>query len=82
MAHYAINLLGHGSADAGDVMTQDGEVIGMWSADDNDIYCFTPTGAAEVLFSNAFLSSFCIDIQSWHERQEQDDQLGTRGSLG
>ncbi len=64
---WKITLKCHGEADSGDVITEDGEVIGTWEADENDHCSFTPNGTKEPLFFNPFLGLLCRQIEEWHE---------------
>lgn len=68
MKHWKVILDGYGDRgkDSGYVCTQDGEVIGEWSADAEDHCSFTPLGRAEPIIWNPFLGLFCQDVFDWH----------------
>lgn len=68
--HWKFLLDGHGEQDSGDVITQDGEIIGTWSLVDDVFYAFTPEGAEEHLFFEPFLGILCSNITEWHESRE------------
>lgn len=68
--HWKFLLDGHGEQDSGDVITQDGEIIGTWSLVDDVFYAFTPEGAEEHLFFEPFLGILCSNIAEWHESRE------------
>lgn len=70
MEHWKIILDGWGEGDTGDVVTKDGEVIGTWTADENDHCSFTPDGADEPIYHNVFLGLFCAWIAEWHQKQD------------
>ncbi|GAB1480034.1 hypothetical protein MASR2M74_26050 [Paracoccaceae bacterium] len=69
MKHSKVILDGYGDRgkESGDVYTQDGEVIGAWSADAEGHCSFIPLGQAEPIIWNPFLGLFCRDVFDWHE---------------
>jgi hypothetical protein len=67
--HWKVFLEDFGKADSGAVVTRDGEVIGTWAIVDDVFYTFTPDGAAEPIFTAAFLGMLCSDIAEWHEER-------------
>ena len=71
-----INLDGYGDTNSGDVFTEDGEVIGMWAADENDHCSFTPNGAQEPLLTNPFVPMLCRQILAWHEDRQGANPSG------
>lgn len=72
MDHWLIILDGYGDRgrESGDVVTNDGEVIGTWTADAEDHCSFTPLGAAEPIIWQPFLGLFCRDVADWHAKKE------------
>ena len=66
-----ITMSGHGSNDAGDVVTDDGEVIGRWTVDDSDYYQFFLDGSEVHLLSSYHLGIFCREITKWHDGQRE-----------
>lgn len=68
--HWRVILEGYGKRDAGYVVTKDGEIIGTWASDENDICSFTPEGDQEPLITDAFLGPFCNRIAEWHEGRQ------------
>lgn len=71
--HWKVLLDGHPENDTGDVITQDGEIIGTWSFVDDVFYAFTPNGAEKHLFFRPFMGMLCSDIAEWHERRENGE---------
>ncbi|MDO5622731.1 MAG: hypothetical protein Q4G24_14845 [Paracoccus sp. (in: a-proteobacteria)] len=71
MQHWKVILEHYGERDRGDVVTKDGEVIGTWSADENDFCSFTPYGEQQPIFVNPFPGLLCDQIVEWHEAQRQ-----------
>jgi hypothetical protein len=69
---YKINLLGAYAEEAGDVATQDGEIIGAWSLIDGAIYDFTPLNDDKPIFSDPFIWALCDKIGEWLEQQGGD----------
>jgi hypothetical protein len=69
MQRWKVTLVGCREFENGDVVTNDGEIIGTWSSDENDIYSFTPNGQEEPVHSSAFLGLFCSWVTKWHENQ-------------
>lgn len=67
MSRWEIALDGHGEKRVGSVIAGDGEIIGTWSADENDFYSFMPNGEEEPVIGNYFLAGFCSDVADWHE---------------
>lgn len=59
---FPINLV-----DGGDVVTRDGEVIGRWELEKEELFHFFPEGATEPLISDWRLGLFCAEIREWHE---------------
>ncbi len=51
----------------GSVMTEDGEYLGTWQADENDHRSFTPDGHSEPLLFHPFIPILCDMIEAWHE---------------
>jgi hypothetical protein len=72
-AKWPINLEGQSHGDSGDVVTDEGEVIGTWEVDENDRYSFIPKGAQEPLFMDSFAPMLCRKIAAWHEGQSAAD---------
>lgn len=68
--HWRIKLFGFGDGDTGDVVTRDGEIIGIWTADENDHCSFTPNGYDKPILFNPFLGLLCAEIAAWHEMTE------------
>ncbi|MGV8832166.1 MAG: hypothetical protein ACOH2N_09340 [Devosia sp.] len=76
MPNYRITLDGHGERLSGEVITRDGEVIGSWRTDENDLddfYQFIPDGEQEPTIQSYNLGMFCFDIEEWHEGRQQPD---------
>lgn len=69
--HVLIDGYGEDGKEEGDVITQDGEVIGTWSIDLNDFLYFTPNGQAEHIIGGPFFGIVCKEIREWHEEQER-----------
>ena len=70
---FPINLVGYPQESEGDVVTQDGEVLGRWRMGDNESLetaQFIPEGADEVLFEDHFIGMLCATIRDWHEERE------------
>lgn len=63
---FKINLCEDGS-----VVTEDGEYLGTWEADENSHYSFTPDGETEVLFFEMWVGLLCQKIADWHDKQDQ-----------
>ena len=70
MATWKITLAGYGDTYTGDVITDDGEVIGTWASDENDHCSFTPSGEQEPVLYNPFVGQLCKQIAYWHERHQ------------
>ncbi|RTL95083.1 MAG: hypothetical protein EKK31_29890 [Hyphomicrobiales bacterium] len=68
---FKINLLGAYEEVAGDVVTQDGEIIGFWSLIDGAIYDFTPLDGDRPIFSHSFIWALCDQIGKWLEQQSE-----------
>ena len=66
---YEINLLGAYEQDVGDVATQDGEIVGIWSLINGAIYDFTPLDSEEHIFSDPYIWSLCNKIGEWLDEQ-------------
>lgn len=64
---FRINL-----CDDGSVITIDGEIIGTWSVDAYEFYCFKPEGAAKALITHPFMYALCDGIAKWHETTSKD----------
>ncbi|MCD1266866.1 hypothetical protein B5M44_25570 [Shinella sumterensis] len=59
---HRVNLL-----DDGLVVTDEGEYLGTWDADDTDAFVrFFPDGAVEYLFLDPFRWGLCNRIEAWH----------------
>jgi hypothetical protein len=72
MPNNRITLDGHGGSSSGDVVTRDGEVIGTWRTDANDLddfYQFIPDGEQEPTIQGYMLGLFCFEIAEWHDSQ-------------
>lgn len=67
MLKWKINLL-----DDGSVVTQDGEILGTWTSDENDHPSFTPDGKSEELFFDVFVPRLCEKIEEWWENNSTD----------
>jgi hypothetical protein len=67
---YPINLLGAYELEAGDVATQDGEIIGTWSLIHGALYDFTPMGGDQPILTDPFVWRLCNRIGEWLEAQE------------
>lgn len=65
--HWHIKFFGYGEADSGDVVTRDGEIIGIWSSDENGHCSFTPNGFEAPILFDVFLGRLCSAITEWHE---------------
>jgi hypothetical protein len=59
---FKINL-----CDDSSVVTEEGEVIGMWQMDENAHPSFFPNGSSEPLFFDVFVGLLCEKIREWHE---------------
>lgn len=68
---YRINLLDAYEQETGDVVTQDGEFIGVWTLINGAIYEFTPLGGEEPMFSHPFIWALCDEIGEWLEQQSE-----------
>ncbi len=69
MGHYRVTLEGF-PGDDGDVISDQGEIIGTYTCDDNDYCEFTPDGADEPIISGYHVGPFCGEIAEWHRKQE------------
>ncbi|VVT14868.1 hypothetical protein HOE425_331167 [Hoeflea sp. EC-HK425] len=69
MAHRAVELVGYGRHDHGDVITDDGEIIGAWSLVDDVFVTFTPDGTDKHIFFEPFVGILCTKIIDWHSNQ-------------
>lgn len=58
---FKINLCKDGS-----VITEDGEIIGTWTMDENEHPSFFPDGSTEATIFDVFIGSFCSRIEEWH----------------
>ncbi len=70
MPNYRIALDGLGEQPSGDVVTRDGEVIGTWRIDEDDLddfYQFIPEGEEEPTIQGYMLGLFCFEIAEWHD---------------
>jgi hypothetical protein len=67
---YPINLLGAYELEAGDVATQDGEIIGTWTLIHGALYEFTPMGGDQPILTDPFVWRLCNSIGEWLEAQE------------
>jgi hypothetical protein len=67
--HFHVTLEGF-PAEGGDVISNDGEVIGTYTCDDNDYCEFMPNGSEGSIISGYQVGPFCSDIAEWHRRQE------------
>ena len=68
---YKINLIGAYEEESGDVITQDGEFIGVWTLIDGAFYDFTPLNGNEPILSHPFIGLLCNDIEEWLEQQNE-----------
>lgn len=68
---YRINLVGAYEQETGDVITQDGEFIGVWTLINGAIYDFTPLDGEEPIFSHPFIKVLCDKIGDWLEQQSE-----------
>ena len=58
----------------GDVVTQEGEYLGTWQADESDaIFEFTPHGADKPLLSDGFVKCLCDSIEQGHSQQKSGE---------
>jgi len=70
---YPINLMDFGAKSSGDVLTRDGEYLGVWHTDDR---CeqgwikFTPDGADQPLFQDLMMGVLCARIGQWARENE------------
>lgn len=64
---FKINL-----CEGGDVVTRDGEIIGVWKVDENLQVSFHPDDASEPLFTDMLLGLLCEQIREWHEAETGD----------
>lgn len=69
MDHYHVTLEGF-PADSGDVISNDGEVIGTYTCDQNDYCEFTPNGADVYVINYVMIGRFCRKIAEWHNRKQ------------
>jgi hypothetical protein len=67
--HYHVTLDGF-PADGGDVICDQGEVIGTYTVGDNDYCEFTPNGADVPIISGYHVGPFCREIAEWNRKQE------------
>jgi len=67
---YPINLIGANELEAGDVVTQHGEIVGTWTLIHGALYNFTPLGADKPLFTDPHIPCLCRLIGEWLETQE------------
>lgn len=77
-----VRLLGAGSDDSepnfsdemgnasGDVITEDGEVIGTWNCYEDVTYSFTPDGETEPKYRSQHLGLLVGDIRRWLKLQK------------
>lgn len=65
MDYYHVTLEGF-PADSGDVVTKDGEVVGIYTCDENDFCKFIPNGSTEPIISAFHVGPFCREIADWH----------------
>jgi hypothetical protein len=59
---FKINL-----CEGGDVVTRDGEIVGVWKLDENAQVSFLPNDASEPLFTDMPLGRLCEQIREWYE---------------
>lgn len=64
---FKINL-----CEGGDVVTRDGEIIGVWKLDEDGQVSFLPDDASEPLFTDMLLGLLCEQIREWHEAKTGD----------
>lgn len=64
---FKINL-----CEGGDVVTRDGEIIGVWKVDENLQVSFFPDDASKPLFPDMFLGPLCEQIRDWYEAKTGD----------
>ena len=69
MAHWEVELVGYGRDDHGDVITDDGEIIGVWSLVDDVFVTFTPNGTDKNIFFEPFVGTLCAKIVDWHSNR-------------
>lgn len=64
---YRIELVGYGKdhTGSGDIVTRDGEILGTWTADENDIFGFIPNGATEPVLRCVFVPRFIEAVERW-----------------
>ena len=55
----------------GDVITNEGEIIGAYTCDENDFCEFKPYGSDEAMIWGIHVGPFCKEIAEWHEEQER-----------
>lgn len=68
MDHFHVTLEGF-PADSGYVISKDGEAIGTYTCDDNDVCTFTPDGSDSPIISDTMIGPFCRKISEWHRKQ-------------
>lgn len=68
---YRINLIGAYEEESGDVITQDGEFIGVWTLKNGAIYDFTPLDGDEPILCGSFIGPLCDRIEEWLEQQNE-----------
>ncbi|MPM20172.1 hypothetical protein SDC9_66601 [bioreactor metagenome] len=56
----------------GEVVTDDGELIGTWDLDAEDHPSFTPIGAKEELFWNIGIPLLAWDVVKWLDGEDGD----------
>ena len=69
---YPINLMDFGDALKGDVVTRDGEFLGIWEIDadcEQGYIWFTPDGDTERLFVSMMIGKLCMEIGDWHRKK-------------
>lgn len=71
MDHWHVILSDYGSAEAGEVVTKDGEVIGTWTLDAEGHPGFIPFGESDVVVWSSWIGPFCKAVLEWHEHKEQ-----------
>jgi hypothetical protein len=65
---FEINFVGYGTEDGGDVITNDGEYLGIWKLDAEDHPSFIPDGSDEPLFHEIYLGLLVKRVAAWHSK--------------
>ncbi|MDX8348620.1 hypothetical protein SLH49_11555 [Cognatiyoonia sp. IB215446] len=72
MDHWHVELEGF-PADAGNVMSKHGEVVGRYTCDENDYLEFIPHRETEPVVSGYMVGPFCREIAEWLDKKETQD---------